>query len=125
MKAKLSVILLFILSFTLIAQNAHSSIWGEKRQLPVPWPPVEGQAYPDIDLIDQNGKAFKLSDFKGKLIIVEPTAMTCPACQALSGAHGVGSFGDVVPQPGISSIHTFFPIYAGGLKLPRPDIILV
>ena len=47
------------------------------------WPPKIAEPYPDLQLIDQTGKTVKLSSFKGKVILLEPLGMTCPACQAL------------------------------------------
>jgi protein SCO1 len=46
-----------------------------------------GQAIPDIGLIDQNGKSFRLSDFKGKALLVTFIYTRCPLpefCPALS-----------------------------------------
>jgi protein SCO1/2 len=46
-----------------------------------------GQAIPDIALIDQNGKSFQLSDFKGKALLVTFIYTRCPLpefCPALS-----------------------------------------
>jgi len=46
-----------------------------------------GQAIPDIALIDQNGKSFHLSDFKGKALLVTFIYTRCPLpefCPALS-----------------------------------------
>src|SRR5579885_426641 len=50
------------------------------------WPPVNGQAYPDLKLLDQDGHEVALSSFKGKVILLEPVGMTCAACNAYSGA---------------------------------------
>jgi len=46
-----------------------------------------GQAIPDIELIDQDGKPFRLSDFKGKALLVTFIYTRCPLpefCPALS-----------------------------------------
>lgn len=45
-----------------------------------------GQAIPDIELIDQNGKPFRLSDFRGKALLVTFMYTRCPLpefCPAL------------------------------------------
>lgn len=89
------------------------------------WKPVKGQIYPDIDLIDQNGRQFKLSDYKGKVIVIEPVGMNCPACQAFSGAHNVGSFENNAVQTGLSSAKELFPRYTDGMEFPNPDVVFV
>lgn len=40
-----------------------------------------GQSVPGFDLKDQNGKAVKLSDYKGKIIVLEWTNPGCPFVQ--------------------------------------------
>lgn len=90
-----------------------------------PWPPVVGQPYPDLQLIDQNGNPFQLSSLKGRVILLEPVGMTCPACQAFSGAHDVGPFGGGVAGQGLSSVQKLLPQYAKGLRLPRHDVVIV
>ncbi len=45
-------------------------------QLPKPWPPVKGEIYPDLDLIDQSGARFLLSTLKGRPILMEPVGMS-------------------------------------------------
>lgn len=92
---------------------------------PNPWPPVLEQAYPDLDLMDQDGQTFKLSDLKGKIIIVEPVGMNCAACQAFSGAQYYGAFQNNPVQPELESLERMFPKYARGLKLPHPEIVVV
>ncbi|MDH3285081.1 MAG: hypothetical protein OEQ13_10100, partial [Acidobacteriota bacterium] len=69
------------------------------------WPPVVGERYPDLELLDQTGRRMRLSELSGRPILLEPVGMSCPACQAFSGAHrdGVGPFGDVRPQQGLGS----------------------
>lgn len=89
------------------------------------WAPQKGQPYPDIDLIDQTGKQFKLSDFKGKVIVVEPVGMNCPACQAFSGAHDVGSFENNAVQSGLPSVPKLFPRYADGMPFPNKEVVFV
>jgi hypothetical protein len=90
-----------------------------------PWPPIVGRLYPDLQLIDQEGQPFRLSALMGKVILLEPIGMTCPACQAFSGAHDVGPFGGGVAGGGLPSLHKLLPQYARGLKLPRRDVVVV
>jgi len=44
--------------------------------LPFAWPPVAGEQYPDLQLLDHRGETVQLSDFAGKVILVEPIGMT-------------------------------------------------
>ena len=90
-----------------------------------PWPPVVGLEYPDLELIDQDGEFFKLSYLKGKVIVVEPIGMNCPACQGYSGANELGPFGNNEVQPHALSFQTLFPRYAQGLELPHRDVVFV
>lgn len=60
---------------------------------PTPWPPMMNSTYPDYELIDQEGKQFKISDFKGKIIILEMVDMSSPISQAYSNAAENGIFG--------------------------------
>lgn len=102
-------------------QNSHSEIPPSIK----PWPPITGQAYPDLELINQKGKTFRISDYKGKTIIVEPIGMNCPACQAFSGAHDMGAFENNAIQSGLPSIKKLIPRYASGTKLPHKDIVFI
>ncbi|MBC7718324.1 MAG: thioredoxin family protein [Chitinophagaceae bacterium] len=47
-------------------------------QTPVALPAVVGQAAPDFNATDALGKSHKLSDFKGKLVVLEWTNPGCP-----------------------------------------------
>lgn len=89
------------------------------------WPPRLGQSYPDLTLIDQRGKTFRISDYKGKVIIIEPIGMNCPACQAFSGAHEVGSYKNNDVQSGLPSIKKLMPRYANDISLPHKDIVFI
>ena len=57
-----------------------------------PWPPKLGQRYPDLQVIDHHGNKRRLSDFAGKVLLVEPVGMNCPACNAYAGAEFAGGF---------------------------------
>ncbi len=54
-------------------------------QAPAPSPPSEGPtvvpAWMDVELTDVNtGKTFRISDFKGKPVLLESFAVWCPTC---------------------------------------------
>lgn len=90
------------------------------------WPPEIGSQYPNLRLIDGSGKTFALDSLKGKVIIVELSAMSCPASQALTGAHRFGGFRGVSPQPGLPTFEEVFERYSKGLKIKGdPDLALV
>ena len=79
----------------------------------ISWPPEVGKPYPALELVDSKGKIIHLADFKGKVIVVEPVGMTCPACNAFSGGKDKGGFKGAEVQGGLSSSEAFFPQYAG------------
>ncbi|MEZ0225458.1 MAG: peroxiredoxin family protein [Alphaproteobacteria bacterium] len=79
----------------------------------VSWPPEKGKPYPEIELVDRTGKIVKLADFKGKVIIVEPVGMTCPACNAFSGGAEKGGFKNTSVQGGLDSVEKFLPQHTG------------
>jgi hypothetical protein len=53
------------------------------------------------------GDRIALSSLRGRVILVEPIGMDCPACNAFSGANrpGVGGFQRTRPQKGLPSVH--------------------
>lgn len=65
----------------------------ENENLPNVWPPKMNVPYPDIELFDQKGQAFKISQLAGKILIVEYIDMSSPISQAQSGAKTKGAFG--------------------------------
>lgn len=79
-------------------------------ELPAPpwmnfaWPPEINEQYPDLQLLDQEGNLTRLSDFRGKIILVEPVGMPCKACQAMAGGHQLGGFDGIQPQPNIPAL---------------------
>jgi hypothetical protein len=107
------------------AGGPQPGIASQPGRLDVPWPPRLGEPYPDLTLIDQTGQPVRLSSFKGSVILIEPIGMTCPACQAFSGAHRRGALGGITPQPGLPSIAELLPRFAGGLSLSDDRIVFV
>ncbi len=90
------------------------------------WPPKIGSEYPNLQLLNADGKSFSLNSLKGKVIIIELSAMSCPATQAFSGAHRFGGFRGISPQPGLPSFEEVFERYSDGLKIKGdPDLAFV
>ena len=90
----------------------------------VDWPPQLDQPYPDLELINHADQSVRMLDFKGKVIVVEYIGMTCPACQAFSGAHEIEAYGNIVPQRGLEAIKDYFPRYTG-LSLEDDRIVFI
>lgn len=88
------------------------------------WPPVSGQTFPDLVLADQSGETVHLSDFEGKVILVEYAAIPCMGCQAFAGGKQHGPFGDFSVQSGLDSIENYAQKYAG-VKLGSNDVVFV
>lgn len=98
---------------------------GAAGSLPHAWPPVRGQRYPDLELPNHRGKMVKLSSFEGKVIVVEPIGLACPACQAYAGAHDVGAFRGGRPQANLPSFARLLERYAGLDWTSEPDLVYV
>jgi len=90
------------------------------------WPPVVGRPYPEIALIDQSGRVTSLSEFRGKVVLVELVGLTCRACHAFAGGNepSIGLFRGISPQDGLGSIEKYSRQYAK-LSLDHPDIVFV
>ncbi len=90
------------------------------------WPPVVGQFYPNLILKDQTGQVSAISDFQGKVILLELVGLTCKACHAFAGGNepGKSHFRGVQPQPGLDSIERYATAYAK-LSLEHPDIVFI
>jgi hypothetical protein len=88
------------------------------------WPPVAGEAFPGLVLSDQTGQTVHLSDFAGKVILVEYAAIPCEGCQAFAGGKQHGAFGGFKVQSGLDSIENYALQYAG-VKLGSDDVVFV
>ncbi len=90
------------------------------------WPPTVGQFYPNLVLKDQTGQVTAISDFRGKVVLVEVVGLTCRACHAFAGGNkaNVGRFRGIEPQRGLDSIEKYARGYAR-LSLDHPDIVFV
>ncbi len=87
------------------------------------WPPVVNQFYPELELCDLSGKRVKLSSFAGKVILLEPIGMSCPACQAFVGGDRKGGINGVAPQSGLSSVDAL--LAAQGVSSSDPRLVRV
>lgn len=90
----------------------------------IAWPPEAQEKYPDLLLRDQDGRLTRLSEFKGKVILLEPVGMSCPGCIAFSGGERCGPFLNSPPQPDLQSIEEYARQY-GDVELDHPDIVFV
>ena len=79
------------------------------QESPIDWPPKLGEPYPDLLLIDASGRELRLSSLKGKVLLIEPIGMNCPACQAYAGGGARGGFRGVSPQGDLRSIEEYLP----------------
>ena len=91
------------------------------------WPPRVGERYPNLQLLNSRGERIALESLAGKIILVEPIGMDCPACNAFAGANRPGSSGfqGVKPQSGLPSIDQMLKEYGGGISLADDRIALV
>ena len=91
------------------------------------WPPELGRPYPDVELHDSRGEPVRLSSFKGKVLLIEPIGMTCPACIAFAGGNqdGRGGLDGRMPQGGLESIEAYVERYAAGASLDDPDLVFI
>lgn len=89
------------------------------------WPPRVGQPFPDVSLTDSSGKTRHLSEFRGKVILLELSAMSCPASQSLAGAHQFGSFGKQEAQPGLGLLAKYVWDYTKGMEIGDSSFMTV
>ena len=89
----------------------------------VQWPPRVGQPYPDLTLMDQRGELIRLSDFKGKVLLIEPIGMNCPASNALAGGKTKGGFEGTAPETDVEPADISFRYDAPGVSYDDPRLI--
>ena len=87
------------------------------------WPPILNSPYPDVEMQTISGKKVKLSSFAGKVILVEPIGMSCPACQAFVGGDKKGGLNGVVPQGGLPSMDSL--LAQQGISAQDPRLVRV
>lgn len=90
-----------------------------------PWPPQTLETYPDLELFDESGSTVRLSDFHGRVLLLEPVRMACPASQSFNGAQNWGSFGAVLPQAGVPELEKLLHVYAGSSLGKTSDLRVI
>lgn len=91
------------------------------------WPPRLGEAYPNLRLRNSLGERVELESFRGRVILLEPIGMDCPACNAFAGGNreGFAGFQGIRPQAGLPSVEEILRDYAGGVSLADDRLVLV
>ena len=107
-----------LILFILVSLTCQGAVSQER------WPATIGLPYPDLKLLNQDGKVTKLSSFKGKVIIVEPIGMTCPACNAFADSEKVGGFRGAQKQAGVHDFKNLARKY-GRVELPNPNVVVI
>lgn len=105
--------------FRLAKDRAVSLTMGVRN-----WPPQIDQRYPELQLIDQEGRLTSLKDFEGRVILVELVGMSCPACVSFSGGHERGSFERTAPQANLESLDKYLRKY-GRIRLDDSRLVFV
>jgi len=80
-----------------------------------PWPPEVGRPFPDLALVDLDGRAARISGFRGRVVLLELAAARDPVSQAAAGARRVGPFRDGVVDA--AALETRFELSARGVDL--------
>lgn len=88
------------------------------------WPPVDGKAFPSVQLFDHLGREFSLSGLEDRPTLIEYVAMSCAGCQAFAGGNKHGAFGGFATQANLDSIDEYFKQYTGH-ELHSSDINFV
>jgi hypothetical protein len=89
------------------------------------WPPRAGEPYPALVLRDASGERVPLESFRGKVLLIEPIGMSCPACVAFAGGNQRGPFADVRPQADLPSVEKLLSRFASGVSLADPDLVYI
>ena len=130
------------LGISMIAIATSIALWGEAsalrvevqappstapapttvQEVPAIWPPQLGKPYPELTLSNYDGTQVKLSDFKGKVVIIEPIGMTCPACNAFAGGSTLGTM-QGVERGNMPSFEEDFKREVNNASFDDPNII--
>lgn len=91
---------------------------------PPSWPPLKHRSFPDLELVDQDGELTKLSEFRGKVILIETVGSSCAASVALAGGASHGPFQGVSPQSDLEPLRVYAREY-GRFSLDDPGLVHV
>ena len=119
-------LIVLVLALPLLTLGCSPQGTLAESQSATSWPPKLNQPYPDLNLLDANGRQVQLSDYRGRVLLIEPIGVDCPACQAFAGAHaeGVGQLRSCTPQRNLKSIEEYVQQYAG-VSLDDPRLVYV
>jgi len=110
-----------------LASSSRAAGPPRPAAMPTPWPPRLGETYPDLELLDSAGKEVRISSLIGRVVLIEPIGMNCPACNAFAGGNrpGKGGLHGMEPEGGMPSIEEMIEQYAPGVRLDDPDLVLL
>jgi len=74
--------ILFIVGGVLILAAAAFALWGKSPAPAADGPAQVGQKLKDFSLIDISGNTVRLSDYAGKVVLINAWATWCPPCTA-------------------------------------------
>ena len=89
------------------------------------WPPELGEPYPAINMINYDGREFRVADFEGRVVLLGLVSMDSPVSNAYAGGGYKGGLGGVMPQPGLGSLDDYLQKHAGGLTPDYSDLVVV
>ena len=89
------------------------------------WPPRIGELFPEISLVDHEGRSVDVESWRGKPTLIEVIAMTCAGCQAFAGGNKYGGFDGFPAQQGLDSIEQYYREYTSGHELFSDEINFV
>lgn len=92
---------LFLLFILLLLWLSPSIPNTQYVNLLKPWPPILDQQLPDLELLTADGKPFRLSDFRGKVIVLEYIAIDSEVSQIFAGAKTKGAFRGIDLPPNL------------------------
>ena len=88
------------------------------------WPPERLRSFPDLTLYDQDGELTRLSDFRGKVILLEPVGVLSRSSVAFAGGHEKGPFEGISAQENLERIDVYAEKFAG-IKLDHPRLVRI